>query len=84
MLKGHTDRVLNVVYSPHGKRLPSASPDGTVKLWDARNGEELLTVEGHTDYQNGVAFSPDGHRLAAGSNDGTVKIGDATTMPRIP
>jgi tetratricopeptide (TPR) repeat protein len=66
-----------VCFSPDGHRLASASEDQTVKVWDARTGQEVLTLRGHTDVVRSVCFSPDGRRLASASADGTVKVWDA-------
>jgi WD40 repeat protein len=38
-----------VCFSPDGKRLASASW-GEVKVWDALEGKELLSVEAHTTW----------------------------------
>ncbi|HLJ95396.1 MAG TPA: protein kinase [Gemmataceae bacterium] len=77
-LKGHTDVVDSVAYSPDGKRLASASR-GEVKVWDAQTGQELLNLPGRGW---GVVFSPDGKRLASGTRgdpQGEWKVRDAQT-----
>jgi WD40 repeat protein len=50
-----------------------------VKIWDARTGVELLTLQGHTDMVHSLDFSPDGTHLASGSSDRTAKVWDART-----
>ena len=75
-LKGHTDGVYCVAYSPDGKTLASGSVDKTIKLWSVATGKEQATLKGHMKEVSSVAYSPDGKTLASGSFDGTIKLWD--------
>ncbi len=78
-LKGHTDAVYAVAYSPDGKFLATASFDNTLKLWDPATGKEIRTYGGATGHNKqviSVAFNQDGSMLASGSTDGTLKVWD--------
>ena len=75
-LKGHTDVVKSVAFSPDGKYIASGSDDNTIKLWDVATGECVKTFEVHTNYVYSVAFSPDGKYIASGSSDDTIKLWD--------
>ena len=78
-LSGHTDRVNGCAISPAGDFIVSASRDGTLKVWDARTGEERRTLRGHTDWVNGCAISPAGDFIVSASSDQTLKVWDART-----
>jgi hypothetical protein len=44
-LKGHTDIVYNVCFSPGGQRLASGCNDGTVKVWEAQTSQKAPSPE---------------------------------------
>ncbi|MHC5054147.1 MAG: WD40 repeat domain-containing protein [Planctomycetota bacterium] len=78
-LDGHTGEVVDAAFSPDGRRVVTASDDGTARVWDVSNGKGLLVLGGHERGVARVAYSPDGGRLLTASVDGSVRIWDART-----
>ncbi len=78
-LSGHTAAVNGVAFSPDGKRVATASNDGTAKVWDATTGKELFTLKGHTGPVTSITYRPDGKHIATSSEDGTVRLWDPAT-----
>jgi eukaryotic-like serine/threonine-protein kinase len=74
LLKGHTTVVRAVAFAPDGKTLATASADSTVKIWDSRTKQVMLTFTGHQSKTNAqvlaIAFSPDGSKITSGAHEG--------------
>ena len=64
LLKGHSQEVWSVSFSPDGKRLLTGSRDGTAKLWDRQTGRELLTLKGNGAPVFSVGFLPKQKEIA--------------------
>ena len=65
--------VLDIVFSPDGKMLASASEDGTIKIWQL-NGKLISTISGHNNKIRSISFSPDSQMIASASSDNTIKV----------
>jgi WD40 repeat protein len=79
LLEGHSDTVLCVASSPHGRYFATGGKDRTARIWDARSGDPIRVLKGHTNWVVSVAFSPDGNRLATASADRTAGVWEIAT-----
>jgi small GTP-binding protein len=79
-LEGHKGVVFSIAFDPEGHSLASGSADGSIMLWDVKNGNLLRAFEGHNNKAvYCVAFNPEGDTLASGSDDNTVRLWEATS-----
>ena len=74
VLRGHTDRITDIAFSPDGTQLATSSMDGTIQIWDALDGARIRTITGHSAGVRSIDYSPDGTLLASGSDDRTAKL----------
>ncbi|EMI53450.1 serine/threonine-protein kinase [Rhodopirellula sallentina] len=83
-LTGHTGPVTSLDWSSDGRRLATASVDGSVRVWDANTGVELLKLQ-HADEVafRTVQWSRDSRRLAAGDDRGNVFVWGSADVPSL-
>lgn len=89
--EGHTAGVNDVIWSPDGEFVASASDDQTVRLWQVETvcltyfyvdgltrvqGKCVRVFQGHTSYVYCLAFNPQGTVLVSGSFDETLRLWD--------
>ena len=67
--RGHVGGVEAIDWSPDGSLLASGGIAGTVRIWRAATGAEILRVEPRAPVRS-VAWSPDGRTLAVGHASG--------------
>lgn len=87
-LQGHSDRVMDLKFSPDGRRLISTSgtsQDSGVHVWDLTTRQEVALIPPDTAGSRffEVAMTRDGNRLIAG-RDNQVLVWDCSARPRPP
>jgi WD40 repeat protein len=66
-LRGHTGELYKMAFAPDGRTLATANWDGTVRLWHAATGEELMTCRRQRSTVWTVAFPPNGWYMVIGA-----------------
>ena len=79
----HHRATANVAWSPDGRMLATGGTAGGLGtneavLWDARTGEEVVTLTGHEEDVYSVGFSLDGTRVVTTSDDDSAIVWDTS------
>jgi WD40 repeat protein len=77
-LRGHTDWIRCVAFSPDGKVLITGSKDRTARLWNTATGECTAILTGHSGEVLSAAFANGGKQVATAGSDGRIKIWDVS------
>jgi WD40 repeat protein len=77
--RDEANAILSLAFSPNGKKVATASIDGTVTVENAHATEGPTFLRGHVGAVNDVAFSRDGERIATAGADKTVRVWDVAT-----
>jgi len=72
----HKEKILAIAVSVDGKWIATGSTDNTIKLFETRNYQEVMTFRGHSENITCLAFSPDSKYLVSGSVDNKVILWD--------
>ena len=68
--RGHTQGVRWLAFAPKGETLASVSDDSTLRFWNVRTQQELLSIQQLTNPMKDIRFSPDGRWLAVKTTKG--------------
>jgi WD40 repeat protein len=78
-LKGHSDAIYSLAFTPDGKHVVTGSGDHNIKVWDSATGKEVKSFGGPSGHQNlvlSVSISRDGGLIASGGSDNKALIWD--------
>jgi len=73
------DAIIDIEFSPDGRRLATANVFGESRIWDASTGEPLYVIDTEDYYATAVAFSPDGRFVVSANSDGAARVWDVET-----
>lgn len=78
---GHTKNVNAVAWFKDGKRIASASDDGTIQIWDIANGDNLITLLFNSLGSTFIATTATGDNLAKYNKGNLDSMNDVAWSP---
>ncbi len=78
-LTGPDYKVMDIVFSPDGKRLAVASDEATGRLWDVGQGRIAAQLTGHQYGITGLTYTTDGKSVVTMGADKLLKVWDAAS-----
>jgi glycine cleavage system H protein/acyl carrier protein len=75
----HNGPLLSAAFDPAGRRVVTASDDGTARVWDATTGASTAVLRGHRAAVRAAAFDSEGERVVTAGGEGTARIWDASS-----
>lgn len=78
-LKGHTNCVNSLAFTPAGNYLASSSSDLSIKIWDFTTHACVRTLRGHDHSISSVLFIPAQNIIPSGDDNGNMDVAAAQT-----
>jgi WD40 repeat protein len=77
--EGHDGEIYSCAFAPDGSFVLSGGWDGYLRLWDATNGQSLMSMRAGPKPLSCCAFGPDGKQWVSGSMEGVLCFWDAVS-----
>jgi len=73
-------KILCAQWGPLNQSIITGNEDGTIRIYDSRNGAQIKILEDHVKAVMSIAFNHNGTLFVSASKDGTARLFDADTF----
>jgi len=74
--------IYSMATNTEGNILVTGSPERIVRIWDTRQGKQVLKLTGHSDNVRALIVSEDGKWVISGSSDSSIKLWSIANVKR--